>query len=62
MDINKKYDNIGDLNSMIFLKGCFCNCCLGVQATNKVMYREGLKYDCAGTRKVDAPVGTEMKR
>jgi hypothetical protein len=47
---------------MIFLKGCFCNCCLGFQATNKVMYWEGLKYDCTSTRKVDVPVGTEIKR
>ena len=63
MDVNKKYEGIGDSNGMIFLKGCFCNVCLQFQATNEIMFREGLKYDCASTKAVeDAPAGTAMER
>ena len=63
MDVNKKYEGIGDSNGRIFLKGCFCNLCLQFQATNEIMFREGLKYDCAKTKKVeDAPAGAAMER
>jgi hypothetical protein len=55
MHVNKKYDGIGESTGMIFLKGCFCGPCLQFQASNEIMFREGLKYDCAATKKTDAP-------
>ena len=48
IDVNKKYD-IGDSTGMICLKGWCCPCCLQFQAANEIMFREGLKYKCAGT-------------
>jgi hypothetical protein len=53
MDVNKKHDDIGDSTGSICLKGCFCNCCLMFQATNEIMSREGLKYKCAGSEKME---------